>query len=236
VTAERDVLATVPRRPGGIGTVAASRHPVASGLPIVLAVVFGVLSVAVVADLAGTTRSYASTSTGAARLDLTAGLCLVATGGFLWWTHQRAAIGVLSALVGATWPSADWIAGATARTTRSCCEPNPPCPIAHRPLAARSVGHRRDDRRRVRCTPRAGVPRPSSTCSRSSGIPRSVGHLRVARIARATALRGCARPQGVECPIMLGIETSRAPGCGARNACEVSSVGDPGIDGWASKR
>jgi hypothetical protein len=109
VTAERDARAAVPWHRAVIGTVAASPHPVASGLPIVLAVVFGALSIAVVADLAATTRSYASTSTSAAILDLTAGLGLVAAGAFHWWTHQRGSIGVLTALVGATWLSADWI-------------------------------------------------------------------------------------------------------------------------------
>jgi signal transduction histidine kinase len=75
----------------------------------VLAVVFGAVSVAVVADLGGFPRSYASTSTGAAILDLTAGLGLVGAGAFHWWTHQRGSIGVLTALVGVAWLSADWI-------------------------------------------------------------------------------------------------------------------------------
>ena len=79
------------------------------GLPIVLAVVFGALSVAVVADLGGSARSYASTSTSAAILDLTAGLGLVAAGVLHWWTHQRGSIGVLTALVGVAWLSSDWI-------------------------------------------------------------------------------------------------------------------------------
>jgi signal transduction histidine kinase len=78
----------------------------------VLAAVFGALSIAVVADLAATTRSYAATSTSAAILDLTAGLGLVAAGAFHWWTHQRGSIGVLTALVGVAWLSADWIAWA----------------------------------------------------------------------------------------------------------------------------
>jgi hypothetical protein len=110
VTVELDAEATVSWHPSVTGTAAASRHPVASGLPIVLAVVFGALSVAVVADLGETTRSYSSTSTGAAILDLTAGLGLVAAGAFHWWTHQRGLIGVLAALVGVAWLSADWIA------------------------------------------------------------------------------------------------------------------------------
>ena len=82
---------------------------VALGLPIVLAVVFGAISVAVVADAGGSVRSYASTSTNAAILDLTAGLGLVAAGAFHWWTHQRVSIGVLTALVGVAWLSADLI-------------------------------------------------------------------------------------------------------------------------------
>jgi signal transduction histidine kinase len=109
VTVERDAVATVPWHPRVIGTAAASRHPVASGLPIVLAVVFGALSVAVVADLVGSSRSYASTSTSAAILDLTAGLGLIAAGAFHWWTHQHGSVGVLTALVGVGWLSADWI-------------------------------------------------------------------------------------------------------------------------------
>jgi hypothetical protein len=56
LTAERDVVATVRWHRGVVGTVAASRHRVANGLPIVLAVVFGTLSVAVVADVAGSVR------------------------------------------------------------------------------------------------------------------------------------------------------------------------------------
>jgi hypothetical protein len=87
----------VPWHPVVIGIVAASRHRVASGLPIVLAVVFAALSVAVVADLAGSSLSYAGTSTGTAILDVTAGLGLIAAGAFLWWTHQRGLIGVLAA-------------------------------------------------------------------------------------------------------------------------------------------
>jgi signal transduction histidine kinase len=102
-------VATVSWHSGVSGTVAASRHPLASGLPIVLAVVFGTLSVAVVADLGETTRSYASTSTTAAILDLAAGLGLVAAGVFHWWTHQRGSIGVFTAFVGVAWLSADWI-------------------------------------------------------------------------------------------------------------------------------
>lgn len=109
MSAERDAVATVSWHRGVSGTVAASRHPVASGLPIVLAVVFGALSVAVVADLGSPPRSYAATSTGAAILDLTAGLGLVGAGAFHWWTHQRGLIGVLTALVGVAWLSADWI-------------------------------------------------------------------------------------------------------------------------------
>jgi len=109
VAAERDALATVPRHRGVSGTVAASRHRAVLGLPIVLAVVFGALSVAIVADLGAEPRSYASTSTSAAILDLMAGLGLVAAGAFHWWTHQRGSIGVLTALVGVAWLSADWI-------------------------------------------------------------------------------------------------------------------------------
>jgi signal transduction histidine kinase len=112
VAADPDALATVPWHRGVIGTAAASRHHVSSGLPIVVAVVFGALSVAVVADFGEAPLSYASTSTTAAILDLIAGLGLVAAGAFHWWTHQRGSIGVLTALVGVVWLSADWIAWA----------------------------------------------------------------------------------------------------------------------------
>jgi hypothetical protein len=81
-------VATVSWHRGVDGTVAASRHPVASGLPIVLAVVFGALSVAVVADPAGPFRSYASTATGAASFELAAGLGVVA-GAFHGWSTRR---------------------------------------------------------------------------------------------------------------------------------------------------
>jgi signal transduction histidine kinase len=105
-------VATVRWHRGVIGTVATSRHRVAVGLPIVLAAAIGALSIAVVADLAATTRSYASTSTSAAILDLTAGLGLVAAGAFHWWTHQHGSVGILTSLVGVAWLSADWIAWA----------------------------------------------------------------------------------------------------------------------------
>jgi signal transduction histidine kinase len=78
-------------------------------LPFVVAIAIGGRSVAVVADLRSTGRSYASASTDAAIVDLMAGLSLIAAGAIHWTKHRRGSIGVLTAAMGVTWLAADWI-------------------------------------------------------------------------------------------------------------------------------
>ncbi|HVE17809.1 MAG TPA: hypothetical protein VNB52_01935 [Ilumatobacteraceae bacterium] len=112
VTTNHDAVATASWQNDSAEAVASAsraRH-VASSLSMLLAVAFGGLSVAVVAQLSIEPATYASTSTTTAILDLAAGLGMMAVG-CIWWHKQgRGSVGPITTLIGVTWLSADWIA------------------------------------------------------------------------------------------------------------------------------
>ena len=112
MTTNHDAVATASwqnESAGAVASVSRARH-VASSLSMLLAVAFGGLSVAVVAQLSIEPATYASTSTTTAILDLAAGLGMMAAG-CIWWRKQgRGSVGLITTLIGFTWLSADWIA------------------------------------------------------------------------------------------------------------------------------
>jgi signal transduction histidine kinase len=110
VADDHDGAATAPGQNDAPVVVAASRPlSVGRSLPFLLALGFAGLSVAVVAHMTGTTWSYASTSTSAAIIDLSAGLGLIVAGAAYGLTRQRGSIGLLAAMIGVAWLSVDWI-------------------------------------------------------------------------------------------------------------------------------
>lgn len=103
--------ATASRHPDATEAVAAAsptRRVVESAL-FLLAFGFGGLCVAVVTHRDPTPRAYSAISTPAAIIDLTAGLGMILAGARSWRYHQRRLIGLLTALIGVAWLSADVI-------------------------------------------------------------------------------------------------------------------------------
>ena len=111
IVADHDAPATAPwsTRATAAVAVASHRQRVARSLPHLLALVYGGLSVAVVAHVEAVPRSYAAKSTPAAIVDLTAGLGLIAAGATYALNRRRGSVGLLVAMIGVAWLSADWI-------------------------------------------------------------------------------------------------------------------------------
>ncbi|HEU0169988.1 MAG TPA: histidine kinase [Acidimicrobiales bacterium] len=111
VADDHDEAATAPGHSDAAAAVAAASSPRRGGrsLPLLVALGFAGLSVAVVAHMTETPWSYAATSTPAAIIDLAAGLGLIVAGVAYGLARQRGSIGPLSAMIGVAWLSADWI-------------------------------------------------------------------------------------------------------------------------------
>src|ERR1700741_326431 len=77
-------------------------------VPLLIALGVGVPSVAVVAKLQGSGRSYSSTSTASALIDLAAGLGLLAAGSVYQLRRRRGSVGMLTVLLGVAWLAVDW--------------------------------------------------------------------------------------------------------------------------------
>ncbi len=111
VATDHDAPAPAPRHHRAAEAVAGALRArgVGRSLPVLLALGVGGLSVAVVAHASLIPRSYASMSTQAAIADLAAGLGLIVAGGLSWHNRERGSVGPLTAIIGVTWLSIDWI-------------------------------------------------------------------------------------------------------------------------------
>lgn len=111
VADDHDGAATAPGQNDAAAAVAAASSLRRGGrsLPFLVALGIAGLSVALVAHMTDTPWSYAATSTSAAIVDLAAGLGLVVAGVAYGLPRQRWSVGLLAAMLGVAWLSADWI-------------------------------------------------------------------------------------------------------------------------------
>jgi signal transduction histidine kinase len=110
LTGDHEAMAA-PRHHRAVGAATSSRsRGTALSRLLLVAVVYGGFSVAVVAKVSVQPVTYDATSTLTAIVDLAAGLGLIVAGGVQWLNHKRGSIGPLATLIGVAWLSADWIA------------------------------------------------------------------------------------------------------------------------------